>query len=88
MEAPSPVLASNLIAVGIGFGKAVEVAFTSLFLVNCGRGNFYETLVAQRRGEHARFPTNDGIFFPLLSALYTLDVQSVHDLPSLTGCAV
>jgi hypothetical protein len=47
-KTPRPILAIQLITVRFCLGKAVEVSFLYLFLVNCGRGHLYEAGITKR----------------------------------------
>jgi|GEM_PF-6521556 len=80
-QAPSSILAFQLIAMGCRSAEAVKVAFFELFLVNDGRDDFPEARVAKGRADIVRPPGNSGRFFPLLAAFDTLNTQSVHAFP-------
>jgi hypothetical protein len=81
VETPSSILACTLITIRVCLGKAVEVAFVELFLVNCGRGNLNKAGITERRAKNVRIPKNHRILDPLLAAFDTLDMQSIHGQP-------
>lgn len=76
-KAPFFVLTTGLIAIGACPAKAVEVAFSQLFLANHGRNDPPEAHIAQGRADIVRPPRNHRLLLPLLAAFNALNTQLV-----------
>ena len=82
-EAPFSIFACELIAVPIGFAKAVEVPFIQLFLMDSTGNDLLEAGITEGRCKIIRTPGYHGIFFPFQAAfdtLYTYFVRSFRHI--------
>jgi hypothetical protein len=79
LQAPTPIFAHLLIAVGVGFSKTVKISFRKLLFSDQRRDDLDKASPAKRRAVVIRSPGKRCCFFPLLSAPNTFDPQCVHD---------
>jgi hypothetical protein len=82
-EAPFSIFACELIAVHIGFAKAIEVALIQLFPMDRMGNDLLEAGITKGRCKIFRTPGDHGIFFPFQAAfntLYTYFVRSFRHI--------